>query len=869
MRAILLAFVLLLGTISSWAQPVQRVYEHDLNYFIPERFTNPDGTGVAIEKKFSRAIPSPKQVLGFEIGEQYVDWNDVLKYMYALEKASPRVSVKEYGRTYQHRPFIQVIITSEANQKNLAQIKEEHLKLTDAAQSGSLDIAGMPVVVNLLNSIHGNEASGVNSSLVTAYFFAASEDSNVEKMLENTVVVISPGLNPDGINRFANWVNTTHSHNDVSDLSTREFAETWPSSRTNHYWADCNRDWLMCQHPEGQTSVSMFLEWMPNVVSDHHEMGGTIKGFYFSPGHPKRTHQYIPQLNQDYTFEITRHTAAALDDIGSLYFSKEGYDDFYLGKGAAYGDIHGAVGILYEQVASRGYARPLPVGTLTFPFTVRNQAYAAFMTVYAASKAKDKLLEYQRDFYRDVKEKAAKDPLKGYVFNTRGRKAIEYHFLKNMAHHQIDVYRLKKDTRLSEKSFAAEDSYVIPLHQKSYLKIKAMWENMNEYADSVFYDISTWTFPHAYNLEYAGLGSVAGLLGEKVTDVEFQQGKVIGGKAKYAYVFENKELYSHSLLSDLLKGGLLVRIAKMPFKYNDGRQVKEFGYGTAIVQLQNQPLDGDELYALISESAGRCGVDVYALNTGLMEEKDLGNSSNKSIEVPKVALITGSGMGVAASGEIWFMLDRRFGIPPALIDFNALHKADLSHYNVIIMADGTPSVPVSEKVYPNLKQWVNGGGTLILTGSSYQLASKIGVAGYKKLPLLPSGTDKSPYKPYSSPSSVINNVDGVILECNIDITSPLGYGYSDSDVAVLKNSSLAFDVEETKGKFPMYYAKEPYLSGCMSKAAVDRFAYTPACVVSTSGSGKVICFVDDLNFRSYWFGGTKIFMNAIFFGQLY
>lgn len=869
MRLKLFVLTLFLGVTCSWAQPVQKVYEHNLNYFIPDRFVNPDGSGLAIGKEFNPNIPLPKDILGYEVGQQYVDWNDILKYMYALDKASDRVSVKEYGRTYQNRPFIQVIITSESNQKNIAQIKEEHLKLTDHSKSGSLDISGMPVIVNLLNSIHGNEASGVNSTLVTAYFFAASLDKNVVQMLDNTVIVLSPGLNPDGINRFASWVNTTHSYNDVSDLSTREFSEAWPSSRTNHYWVDCNRDWLMCQHPEGQTSVSMFLEWMPNVVSDHHEMGGTIKGFYFSPGHPKRTHKYIPQKNQDYTYEITKHTAAALDDIGSLYFSKEGYDDFYLGKGAAYGDIHGAVGMLYEQVASRGYARPLPVGTLTFPFTVRNQVYAAFMTVYAASKNKDNLLEYQRDFYKDVKSQWEKDKLKGYVFNTKGRKAIEYHFLKNMQHHQIDVYKLKKGVSYGNKSFGSEDSYIIPLQQKSYLKIKAMWENMTEYADSVFYDISTWTFPHAYNLEYAGLNTIDGLIGNKVTDIEFTQGKVIGGKAKYAYVFENKELYSHSLLSDLLKRGLLVRIAKKPFKYKDGLQVKEFGYGTAVVQLQNQPLDEDELYSLLSESAKRCGVDVYALNTGLMEDKDLGNSSNKAIENPRVALITGSGMGIPESGEIWFMLDRRFGIPPALIDFNALHKADLNKYNVIIMADGAPSVPVSEKVYPMLKDWVNGGGVLILTGSSYQLASKIGVANYKKLPLLQGKKDNTPYKPYSSPASVANNVDGIILKCNIDTTSPLGYGYTSSDVAVMKNSTIAFDVEETKGKFPMYYEKEPYLSGYISDAGVKRFAYTPACVVSDSGSGKVICFVDDLNFRSYWFGTTKIFMNAIFFGQLY
>ncbi|MBO7268971.1 MAG: peptidase M14 [Bacteroidales bacterium] len=869
MRKTFLLVALVFASFCAMGQPVVNKYQYDINYFIPEHFAQIGATGTAIGKNYNPAVPQPKDILGFEIGEQFVDWNDVQKYMYALEKASGRVSIQEYGKTYQNRPFFQVIITSEANQKQLDKIQQEHLQLTDVKQQGKLDVKKMPVVVNLSNSIHGNEASGVNSSLATAYFFAASEDPTVKEILANTVIIINPGLNPDGINRFANWVNTTHSYNNVSDLDTREFSEAWPSSRTNHYWADCNRDWLMCQHPEGQNAVAMYLSWMPNVVSDHHEMGGSIKGFYFSPGHPKRTHPLTPQLNQDLTYNITKHTASALDQIGSLYFSKEGYDDFYLGKGAAYGDVQGSVGILYEQVASRGFSRPLAVGTLDFPFTVRNQSFAAITTVYASYTMREQLLEYQRNFYKESKANAAKDAVKGYVFNTGGRKAIEYYFLKNMAHHKIDVYKLAKNTRQGGKEFNSSDSYIIPTDQKYYAKIKGIWENMTQFQDSVFYDISTWTFPHAYNLEYSTVASTAGLLGSKVENIVFPQGNVIGGKAKYAYVFENTELHSHNLIADLLEKGLLVRISKKPFHYTKDGVTKEFGYGTAIVQLQNQPLDADAMYELVKESAQRNGVEVYAFNTGLMDDLDLGTGSNKAMKLPKVALITGRGMGVAESGEIWFMLDRRFGMPPALIDFNTLHKADLDNYNVIILAGGSPSDPISDKAYPNLKKWVSGGGTLILTGSSHSLASKIGVAKYKTLPSAKKKGTTDYFKPYYKPSTGGNNIEGVILNCKLDLTSPLGWGYSNPDVAIMKSGTTAFNVEETDGSFPLYYSKEPYLSGCISDANIKRLAQTPACMVSSHGSGTVICFPNDLNFRSYWFGATKIFMNAIFFGQLY
>lgn len=858
MKRTISLLIVAFAALQLWAQPVKNTYRHNINYFIPQGFN----------EVYNPSVPQPKDVLGFEVGEQYVDWNDVLKYMEALEKSSGRVSIKKYGKTYQNRRFIQVAITSPENQKNLESIRVEHLKLTDNKLSGSLDIKKMPLVVSLINSIHGNEASGVNSTLATAYFFAASEDPKVKEILDNTVILINPGLNPDGINRFANWVNTTHSYINVSDLDSREFSEAWPSSRTNHYWADCNRDWLMGQHPEGANAVEMYLEWMPNVVSDHHEMGGSIKGFYFSPGDADRTHHLIPQANQDLTYEITRHTAAALDQIGSIYISKEGYDDFYLGKGAAYGDVQGSVGILYEQVASRGYSRPLAVGTLDFPFTVRNQSFAAISTVCSSYAIKEKLLDYQRNFYKNSAKDAAKDPVKGYVFNARGNRAIEWHFLKNMEHHQIDVYKLAKNTSQGGKNYSSTDSYIIPLEQKFYAKAKAAMENITEYKDSTFYDISTWTLPHAYNLQYSEVSSVAGLLGEKIGTAAFPAGKVIGGKASYAYVFENTQLYSHNLISDLLKEGVLVRIARKPFHYTKDGVTKEFGYGTAIIQLQNQPVDAEQMYRIVNESATRNGIDVYAFNTGLMDDHDFG-IFNKYLKLPKVALITGRGMGVASNGEIWHMLDRRFGIPPALVDFNTLHNADLDAYNVIILAGGTPDDPVSDKAYKMLGQWTKDGGTLIITGSALSLAKKLGVSEYKTIPAAKSSASKDPYRPYGASSSGGNNIDGVILKCNVDITSPLGYGYTTEDVAIMKSGTRAFDISGTNGTFPVHYAKEPYLSGCISAANLKRLAYTPACFVNGHGSGTVIYFNDDLNYRSYWFGTTKLFMNAVFFGQLY
>ncbi|GHT71264.1 peptidase M14 [Bacteroidia bacterium] len=844
---------------NTFAQFKRDVYLHDIEYFIPEG-----------NYSFNKQIPLPESVLGFEIGQQHVDWNNVLEYMKALEAASDRVSIKQFGRTNQFRPFIQVTITSGKNRKNLENIRKEHLKLTDTNVSGKPDIEKMPLVVNLMYSIHGNEPSGVNSSLVLAYFFTALEGAEIENLLDNVILVLTPGLNPDGINRFASWVNSSRSFPDVADLSSREFSEPWPSSRTNHYWADCNRDWLMAQHPEGQNALDMYFEWMANVVCDFHEQSGD-KTYYFSPGHPKRTHPLTPQLNQNLTSKLTTYCAQALDKIGTLYYSKEGYDDYYYGKGAAYGDIHGSVCILFEQLASRGHLRPTRNhGEMSFASTVRNQAFSGISVVQGALAMKKELLEYQWNYCRSVQEEAKKEPVQGYVFNARGSHAIAYHFIENMKRHRIDVYHLSKKQSVNGNDYNPEDSYVIPVDQQYPSMVKTLMENVTEYADSTFYDISTWTFPHAYNLQYDELGSVSGLLGEKIDQPVFVKGKVNGGKSAIAYLFENTQYYSSVLITELLKRNLIVKVGSKPFTYPDDKKTVRFGHGTLLIPVQSQVLDPDELYNLINRLAEECGVEVYAVKQGLMADYDLGSPSFTPVTLPKVAVITGSGMGIPESGEVWMLLSKRFRISPTLIDYNTLSNVNLDKYNVLVMADGTPTRTLSQTVVDKIVNWVENGGVLIASGSAYAWTNKAKLTDIKTISSSSSKNDSTGYKSYASrlQANVGNAVDGVILNCRLDYTHPLAYGYKQSQIALFKNGTLAFEVSKSPYSSPVSYLKNPYLSGCISSQNLKRIAGTPAVITKMNGKGQVIVFVDDLNFRMYWYGTSKLFMNAVLFGQL-
>ena len=139
--------------------------------------------------------------------------------------------------------------------------------------------------------------------------------------------------------------------------------------------------------------------------------------YFFQPGVPARNHPLTPENNFKLTEKIAQYHAKALDKIGSHYFSQEGYDDFYYGKGSTFPDVNGGIGILFEQASSRSHAQQSINGLLTFPFTIKNHFTTSLSTIKAVHELKSELLNYQREFYKNAISDAQKDPIKAYLFS--------------------------------------------------------------------------------------------------------------------------------------------------------------------------------------------------------------------------------------------------------------------------------------------------------------------------------------------------------------------------------------------------------------------------------------------------------------------
>ncbi|REE82025.1 zinc carboxypeptidase [Lutibacter oceani] len=806
---------------------------------------------------YNAKIPTPESIIGHKVGAWHVTHDKLVAYMKAVAAASDRISVEDRGETFEDRPLLLLTITSPKNQKNLEEIRLNHLKITDSKENKSLNTSEMPLVVYQGFSIHGNEPSGANASMLLAYYLAAAEGSEIEELLTNTIILLDPSLNPDGLQRFAYWANINKSEHLNIDSNDREFHEVWPGGRFNHYYFDLNRDWLPGQLPESRARIETFTNWMPNILTDHHEMGSNST-FFFQPGIQSRVHPLTPLLNQELTKEIGNYHAKALNKIGSLYFTEERYDDFYYGKGSTYPDVNGGIGILFEQGSSRGHAQETINGVLTFPFTIRNQFTTALSTLEAAKEMRIKLLNYQRDFYTSNSSKKEKNTIKAIVFGSEKDKAKTYHLAAILKRHKIKFHKIKSDFNSGGANFKKETSYIIPTNQKKEKLITAMFEKRTSFTDSLFYDISGWTFPLAFNLEYSELKSEENI-GELVADLKLESGNV-SEKSSYAYLMEWHEYYSPKALNRILQNGIRAKVGMKQFTLNG----VNYDYGTILIPVQNQQLNENELFAFLQNVAAKSNILITGVTSGLTSEGiDLGSGDFRILEKPKVAMLVGNGISPSDAGEIWHLFDQRYEMNLTKLDVDFLQRANISKYTSIIIPSS--NLKLDAKTLNKLKAWVQSGGILI----GYKNAVKW--LNSNKFIDLNFENVKVDAKNISfeqkSDFSGAQVIGGAIFETKLDRTHPINFGYTSTKLPMFRRTKIFIKPDSSSFNNPILYTQNPLLSGYISKPNLNALKGTVPFQIKRMGAGRVAVFTDNTNFRAFWYGTNKLLMNAIFFGK--
>ncbi|MCB1035330.1 MAG: hypothetical protein KDD47_16000, partial [Acidobacteria bacterium] len=770
--------------------------------------------------------------------------------------------------------------TSEENQNRIEDLRRAHLERLDRPEAPAPGTS-LPAIVWLGYSIHGDEASGSNASMLVAYHLAAAHDPSVEKLLEETIILLDPSLNPDGLGRFAQWANSHRGVLPASAVDHREHQQVWPGGRTNHYWFDLNRDWLLLQHPESQARMETFQAWRPHLLGDFHEMGSDAT-YFFQPGVPQRTNPLIPEENLELTRRVAAFHSGTFDRHGVAYFTEEQYDDFYPGKGSTYPDLGGTVGVLFEQASARGHRRDTSYGPLTFPQAIYHHVLTSLSMVEAVHEMRADFQAYQEGFAAQALAAAETDPMGGWVFHFPGDPGGAAPLMEALLRHRLEVRPLTEDLSVEGKLFPGGASYLVPARQPRYRLAKALFEIRTSFADSTFYDISAWNFGYAFGARWASVArKELPEAGPALETAPAYQGS-LRGAGSYAYAVRSGPYNLHRLLERVLAAGYPSRLATKAFEAEADDELISFEAGSLIFPA-SPGYDGDQLKALLRRTAAEEGIDVFALATGRTPAGvDLGSSTFKPVMRPRPLLVVGEGVSAYDAGTVWNLLDRRFRLELPLVEAERLGRMDLRSFTHLILVDGTYQ-DLEGKSAAGLRQWIRQGGTVIAAKRAAEWAAAHLLsdpeAAKAETPASGSGPQAKEDGETDSPDlprrtygdfeeeRQAQRISGAIFAAEADRTHPLAFGFPSDRIALFRDSAQVLEGSVNPYENVIAYTDTPLLAGYSSPKNLEKIAGSAAAVVTRVGRGVVVRLGCNPSFRGFWYGTDRLYLNALYFSS--
>lgn len=820
---------------------------------------------------FMDSIPHPEDFLGHAIGERFTRHHHQTRYLEALAAASDRVQIERYGFTHQRRPLHLVTISSPSNLDRLDEILADNLRLADPATSSAQArriIDRNPVIVWLSFGVHGNETSPAEAAMMVAYTLAAGHGEPLAQWLENTVVVIDPLLNPDGHERYLAWFQNTRGVTPDARRDAAEHDEPWPGGRTNHYLFDLNRDWVWGVHPESRSRVEAYRRVLPHLHIDNHEQGYRSPYFFGLGDDPYNTN--IPQETKDWVAKYGDHNAEVFDRYGLVYATKERFDYLYPGYGKVTPVYHGAVGMLTEQ-AGHGFAGlAVEVGG-DYVLTLRERARNHYLTnmSYIETSATNRAaqLERFRRYFTGSVERGREDPMSFYF-----SKDNDPHLLAKLADlcalHGIEIEALAGDTPVaglrSYRDGGEADietlpagTLVIRTDQRMGRFARALMEPVTEVTDRDTYDITAWSVPVCFGLHawYAAAPVDAEL---EQADIAVPAGSITGDDPVAVMVDAGQHPFPAAVgIASRLE--LFARMAGEPIT-NAG---EDFASGSLILHVIRN--DEDKLDAFVDEVQA-LGMTVHFAPTGMTEAGPvLGTNANAIMDLPRVALVRGEPTSSYSFGQHWHLLDIASPIPHTLINADAITRASLDDFNVIVLPEGAR---FSGSSLDRLKEWIRAGGTVVASGSAASWADSA-LLELKS----PEDPDDLPERPDNNELTyaereergVEDRVPGALLRVEIDTTHPLASGCPEW-TGVVKSGTRRLGLGESGYAVARYAPENPAIGGVISDRNEQRLAGSPFMTVHRMGRGKVISIADDVTMRGFMHGPMRLLLNAITLG---
>ena len=524
---------------------------------------------LALAQEQSRSVitrpttPTPKSLLGFTPGDDrtIAGWKEITDYFAALDSSSDRLLVQTIGESTKGRPLIVALISAPENIRDLNKYKEIQRRLADPrtvaspAERDALLESGKTVVA-ISCSIHSDEIVASQMSMQLAYELATSEDTLTREILQNTILLLIPSPNPDGVQLVADWYRRT--------LGTPYEGKSPPELYHHYSGHDNNRDWFMLNLRETQAVTKFFWkEWFPEIVYDVHQQGQASSRFFIPPFYDPANPNIAPLLLRQVGL-LGHKVAADLQGAGFRgVITNAAYDTWWHGGFRTAPYYHNSIGILSEAASarlmspatitreqlSRSTARGMPSAlqaATNFPdpwpgglwrprdiMTMEMRAARAILSMAAKYRT-----EYLRNFYelnlKSLAPPSRDEPIAYLIPAGQGRDENVSKLLTTLVEQGVEVRRMDRELHASfgvqtlnsaasmnrndERSVVITQvepmqevpagSYMIFLSQPLRANVKALFEpqaypdrRTNDGRVERPYDVAGWTLPFQLGVE--------------------------------------------------------------------------------------------------------------------------------------------------------------------------------------------------------------------------------------------------------------------------------------------------------------------------------------------------------------------------------
>jgi Trp operon repressor len=832
-------------------------------------------------------IESPEEFVGFKVGEdkKLFGWDTVVDYFMMLDKNSDRVRVTELGKSTLGKPFIMAVISSHNNLSNIAKYKNlqkqaanpRHLSDEDAR----LLARESKVVVMITLNIHSTEIASSQESIELAYLLATKNTAQMQRILDNVIILLIPSLNPDGMQMVVDWYNKY--------LDTPFEGSPLPFLYHPYAGHDNNRDWFMMNLVETRlVSKQYYREWFPEIVYDQHQMGYKSARLFLPP----YTDPVNPNLHPLLLSQMNKFGKAVVSDLQAQNFRGIVTDAFYTawweGTSVMTPWWHNMMGILSEMASVR-IATPLffPVGSLQggrrglpeynsrmnfldpWPggwWRLRDiidyELAITFSLLDYAAKEKESIIYNFCKMNKDAIKKGQTEPPFAFIVTKTQRdpmtavKMIEVLMQGGVEVHQANEDFFVGNTKIEKGSF------VILLAQPFRPYVKDLLERQ-KYPDLRTYpggppirpyDLTGWTLPLMMGVEVLQIDQPFEADLSEIKTVQHPQGK-LNRKEDGSYLIGHCTNQSFVVVNRLLKQGKKVYWLK-----NDNRIDGKI-YQSGTIYVPRKGIKPEKMENIAKEHS----LEIEQTNHNFIGHQAYRlNKYKLGLYQPWTANID--------EGWTRFILEQ-FEFPYKTVLNPKIRKGNLNgDFDVIILPDMkvkeiiegrkkekpdiyTPEMPktyeggITDEGVENLKAFVEKGGTLITLDSAGDFAvEKFGLPVENVLKDVKADDFFCP---------------GSLLEIYVNNSEPIGYGMPPKAAAMFVNSPVFRPIAWARrtGVVAYYPDHNPLLSGWILGEEKIRGRY--AVLDVPLGEGRVVLIGFKAQNRAQTHGTYKFLFNAI------